>query len=341
MGMSKQAKQANQQNQTEQQRFGKEVTDYQNRLNPALAGAQQRADTSYNDIYGGYKNVLNRNRNTSGPFKSSAMPYFQEFAKTGGISPENQTRMRGNGVFDEFAKTGGLSEADRGNIRAQGTAAIPGFFDSLSAELGRQNEASGGTNPGYNSQTAMLARDKSRQSSDAALAAELGITNQVNQGREWGAQGVSDSEGRLVDATQRGRLAGITGMEGADEFGANYDLQRNAQDTGFDLSALQGMGNLRGQMPGEVGNYEDLLSKALFGGAAGRRGLMQDYMQYNPNQSWAQRNAPWIQAIAGAGGTALSGFAKPQASTGAGTGGNWWSRLDPDTLAALGAGGGY
>lgn len=298
--MSKQASFANKRNTQETRRLDSDLSSYNERLMPGLYGAQQRAGQLYGDISSGYRNFLNRPKT---PFSSSAMPYYQEFARTGGINDENRSRIRGGGVFDEFARTGGLSEADKGNIRAQGTAAIPGFFDSLSAELGRANEATGGTNPGYNSQMSMLARDRSRGAADAALNAELGIMGQVNEGRRWGANSMSGAENALVDATQRGRLAGINGIGDLDKFGADYGLRQE----GMDLSALSGLGNLYSSRPGEVGMYEDLLANALFGGAQARRGLIQDYMQYNPNRSWAERNAPWIQAGSALLGSALTG----------------------------------
>src|SRR5262245_15699832 len=56
-----------------------------------------RSDNAYNDLMG----------------------RFGDIAGNGGVTPENASRIRGNGVYDEFAKTGGYNAADIANIRSR------------------------------------------------------------------------------------------------------------------------------------------------------------------------------------------------------------------------------
>jgi len=158
-------------------------------FNQRLPQAQQRADTGYNDVYKGYTDIYNR-ANQPGQYGS----YFKNAADTGLVTPENTARMRGGGVFDEFAKTGGLNDTDLTNLRARGTSTIPSYYDAVRNQFQNQNRIAGGTNPSYGGSLSRIARDQSRGASDAALNTELGITQQRNAGRQWGAGQMSFSK---------------------------------------------------------------------------------------------------------------------------------------------------
>lgn len=301
MGQGKEAKKNNRLLDTEYGRVGNQYdANYQRNLAGADA-ARDRADSVFGQARQGYTNFLARPR-TQFSAGARSLPGLQLFANTGGLSDENISRMRGAGGYDEFARTGGLSDTDRGMIRSAGTASIPGFYNALAAELSRGKDLSGG-GPGYNSQASLLSRDRSRAASDAALNAELGLTNQVNEGRRWGISGLAGAEGNVVDALQRGKMFGISGLGELDRADKSYDLENQ----GLDLQALGGLRGLRSDTPGEVAMYERLLQEAMAGGAGARRGLIQDRMQYNPNKSFIERVGPYLNLGAGLAGAIFGG----------------------------------
>lgn len=145
-----------------------------------------------------------------------------QFGKSGGISDEDKARMRGGGVYDEFAKTGGLNAQDQSNIRQRGTSTIPAMYSRLNQEAARGRSISGGQGPGAAVLAGRMARGQQAGVADAALNTELGIKNQVNQGRQWGAQGMTSSEGALQDQLSRNTIQGTMGAA---------DLQKGMQES--------------------------------------------------------------------------------------------------------------
>lgn len=136
---------------------------------------------------------------------------FKEMGKTGGINDADAARMRGGGVYDEFAKTGGLSDADRSNIRTRATSTIPSMFGSMRNEANRAAAVQGGYGPGKSALMSRLGRQQAGAGADAALNAELGITDRVTQGRLAGAGGMAESEGALQSLRTGNQLAGLRG----------------------------------------------------------------------------------------------------------------------------------
>lgn len=149
---------------------------------------------------------------------------MKQFGKTGGLDDTAMARMRGNGGFEEFAKTGGLSEGDRSNIRARATSVIPAAYQRATDEAKRMRSVQGGYGPGASAMQDKMLRGSNADAASASLNAELGITDQVNQGRKWGIQGQADSEGNLQQL-RTGNMA--RGMEGAAT--ADSDLMHTIQ----------------------------------------------------------------------------------------------------------------
>lgn len=136
---------------------------------------------------------------------------FKDIARTGGVDAEGQNRMRGGGVFDEFAKTGGYSDGDISNIRSRANSVIPAYYDVAKTEAGRQASVQGGYGPGQSALMARMSRDQSRGAASTALDAELGIKDKVNSGRQWGGQGMAQSEGALQGLMSNNRMGALTG----------------------------------------------------------------------------------------------------------------------------------
>jgi len=142
------------------------------------------------------------------------------------ISPEDMARMRGGGVYDEFSKTGGFSAGDLANYRSRGNAVTPSIFAGLKRNLSQGNAAQGGFNPGYNSQSRMLARDAARAAAETNIGVETELAGMVRGGRQWGAQGMTDSEGRLQDQLSKNYLGGMNSANEA-ELGMMSDINQS------------------------------------------------------------------------------------------------------------------
>jgi len=174
----------------------------------ALPGLDSRFG-AIEDMYKNYMSTGGWDAGTKAAQKER-IGLLTDIGKTGGVDEAGQARARGGGVFDEFSRTGGLSDKDQSNIRTRGTSGIPAMYDRVRAEQQRGQAISGGYGPGGAVLANRMARDQSRGAAEAALNAELGIKQQVNQGRQWGAQGMSQSELGLQELLNRNKLSGLT-----------------------------------------------------------------------------------------------------------------------------------
>lgn len=138
-----------------------------------------------------------------------------DMGRTGGIAEADQARIRGGGVYDEFAKTGGYSDRDIANIRSRATAGIPSMYGRIKDESARLGSIQGGYGPGRAAMMSRLGRGAAADIGATSLAAETGIKENVNKGRQWGATGMTTSETGLQDMLTRNKMAGLTGASGA------------------------------------------------------------------------------------------------------------------------------
>lgn len=155
-----------------------------------------------------------------------------------GIAAGDVNRMRGNGVFDEFARDGGVNDSTKAMLRAKGTSVIPSMYGNIKSEANRLNKVGGGSNPGQAALMSRLARSQGRDMQSAALDTELGIVDRVNQGRQWGAEGSSQSEnalqGLVVPARQNALNSALSNSRGMEEFIASMRL-----NSGMGLSDVE------------------------------------------------------------------------------------------------------
>lgn len=202
----------------------------ENMLKNEYGPQKQRADELYNKTLTGFEGYL-----PTGGIDQSAIDAImgdigglRELGRTGGLDETAINRYRGGGVYDEFAKTGGYSEADIANIRARGGSIIPSMFSGLKDELQRQNTAQGGYNPGYTSSLAKAGRDAYRSGADAVRDTEIGIKSKVNEGRQWGATGMTSSENALQSLRTGNMFRGLEGASGR-ELGLQESIRSGRQ----------------------------------------------------------------------------------------------------------------
>lgn len=243
-----------------EKRYKQRSGDYGNIENILLntyKDSASKSDNVYNDLLSRYGYFAD----TGGwdPSRVSSIDEdisgFKNFAKTGGLTPEAISRMRGSGVFDEFAKTGGYSDADLANIRGRTAAQTPAFYDSLKNELARQNTSQGGYSPGYTYEMAKSARDAYRGGTDAIRETEIGLKDAVNKGRMWGGSNISSSEDALQSLLTGNQLKGLAGSSGL-----TMNLV-NSMNQGK-LAGMSGLENLR-TTPGADFQYMNQLLKGM------------------------------------------------------------------------------
>lgn len=178
-------------------------------LESGYSDAKKRSEGLFNDAYGRYTGLLDKSiPETRGR--------WSEFARTGGIGEADRARMRGGGVYDEYAKTGGWSPERVSLFRNRIAGQTPGFYGSLKNELERNKNVQGGYSPGFTEQNALLARESAHGAQQAVESGELGLQDQISSGRQWGAEGMTSSEGRLQDILGRNTIAGLGGMGDSD-----------------------------------------------------------------------------------------------------------------------------
>jgi hypothetical protein len=111
---------------------------------------------------------LGTTKTLAGQNLAPATAGYQNFATTGGISPQQQN----------------LTEQ-----QAQGTASS--LYDAMNQNLDRQKAIQGGYSPGYGTNEAQLGRQGSAAASGAVNQANLGILQQIQQGKLQGLGGLA------------------------------------------------------------------------------------------------------------------------------------------------------
>lgn len=253
MGGGKDKKKTNQMIDTSQQVATGEHGNFQNDLTKRVQQNDQQTGASRDylqatigGVAGGNYNVDPNAYSPTGDF-TEARGLYRGFADTGGVSegtmrgahpifqdvasnPQIAQNMRANGTYSEFNQTGGLNAQDQQNIRSRATSGIPGYYQQMKQAADRAGVAQGGYGPGTAALQSRLSRQQVGAGADAALNAELGIKQQVNQGRMFGAQGMTGAEGSLQglrlgaggaldqseaniqNTLQRGRMFGAQGV---------------------------------------------------------------------------------------------------------------------------------
>lgn len=141
-------------------------------------------------------------------YKNMDQTTAKRFADTGGLENADLDRWRGGGVYDEFGKTGGYSDVDKANIRSRAISPIGSFAAGERDEMARRRGVQGGYAPGFDASQRALKRDTARNIADTSLDAEIGIQENVNKGRQWGAEGMSRTEGEIETLRTQNQLEG-------------------------------------------------------------------------------------------------------------------------------------
>lgn len=276
------------------------------------------------------------------PNQSGSNSAFQQFGQTGGIDESklgggnatfndqmnNQdiaNNYRANGTYADFAKTGGMSDKDISNVRGRISSQVPAYYDAMKQQSAQANAAAGGYNPG--AAAAMAARNARGQagaSADAVRSGEIDLRNTINQGKMFGATGMTNAEGayqgmrqgaatnldadqaRTQGMVQQGKMFGATGLQGNEQFAgsmgygqananANRQFGQDQAVLGANTGQFQSDRDYMGGMIGAGQNQQAIQQ-------SGQQGSVGQRIQNNPRRDYTGQ-------IIGSAGGILGGIA--------------------------------
>jgi hypothetical protein len=257
---------------------------------------------------------------------------MKEFGRTGGLEANDLNRMQGNGYYDEYARTGGVSDADKQNIRARATSPITAAYGRAIDAQDQMSSIQGGYGPGGVAMRDRMLRGANKDASDATLNAEGQIMDRVQQGRQFGIRGISDTAqaantlrtgnmGRgmedagsldmnLANTVQRGKMWGADALANteADIAGRQQSYNQNAgeMELGQRLKSLEGLDSLYSGGPGELNANVAQGVQERGMNNADQSELTDSKLRNNPS-GW-QMAANMIPSIAGGAGGLLTGI---------------------------------
>lgn len=155
-----------------------------------------------------------------------------------------------NNGFGEFARTGGYSGQDIANIRSRSNSAVPSFYSNVRDEMARRNAVSGGFSPGYSAGLRAVTRDQARGAADQVRDTELGISDRVREGRQFGLTGQANAR-NLAGALGLGLLdQERQGLESGTRLGQELDLALASNR----LRGLEGAVEAQSRLEADVAN---------------------------------------------------------------------------------------
>lgn len=149
-----------------------------------------------------------------------------------------QSSMSG---YQNFADTGGFSPQDVQNIRARMIAPIRSIYSGANRDVDRQRRLQHGYSPNYTAAKAKMAREQAYSTADATTNAEAQIAEMIRSGKLAGLSGLSQTglagRGQNLQSlgTQSGLysaspgLAGTFGNQALAASGQDIDIQRLRQ----------------------------------------------------------------------------------------------------------------
>lgn len=119
-----------------------------------------------------------------------------------------QTFAPAQAGYEEFSKTGGVSPEEANLARRQTSYGISSLYDAMKRNLGRRGRIQGGYAPGLAAGEAQLGRQGAEQVAKGLTGTNLGLLEMQRQGRLAGLGGL----GGLYGASS-GQQSGLLGMQ--------------------------------------------------------------------------------------------------------------------------------
>lgn len=233
-----------------------QTTGLTNRFNTAADSASK----DYGNLQGSYQSFMNSN-------PISYTPYNQNFEAYGG--------------YENFANTGGYSPEDVSNIRARANAPIRATYANAQDSLRRSNVLAGGNLANAAASKAKMTRELGYNLGDQSLNTEATLAEAIRNGKLAGLGGMTG-----IDTSRM--------QEGLSNAGQNLNAQ--GLESNRLLNALQGQTSLYGATPGQASLYgnqmlnssgqgvqveglQNQLMQAILSGALGNSALPSGYQK--------------------------------------------------------------
>ena len=159
------------------------------------------------------------------------------------------------GQYQDFAQTGGFTPEDLGNIRARSVSPMRAVYANANREVDRQKSIQGGYSPGFGTLKARMSRELGQGISDASTNAEAGIAQLVQQGKLAGMQGSANMYGATPG------MANMFGNQVLESTGQRLQGQQLQNNMALGLiGAQQNAQQLPGKWEGTINRVGDVMN---------------------------------------------------------------------------------
>jgi hypothetical protein len=211
-------------------------------------GARSNIDKAYWDLYKGMEGA---GGGGGGGGPAYQMAQYKD-------PRENEAQA----MYREWAKTGGISPEQEATFRARATSSLPGFYEGIAREM------RGAPSVGFGSQMAKLAREQGRGLAEAGLGAEADILGKRLSGQQWGGTGLERTDESLIERQMRVERERIGEQKAAQAAAAAAANRRAGASSDAFRNRMAILGELRG-LRGEQGTdlaYADRQLAGMGGG---------------------------------------------------------------------------
>lgn len=217
-----------------------------------------RGDQSQNQLNNVRDNLLPQNQSLQNRYNVSAdqsnkdygniMGNYNSFLSSPGASytPSNQNFGAYSG-YQDFANTGGFTPQNVQDIRARSVAPMRATYANAMADVDRRNVLAGGNLANAPAAKSQMARNLGYGLADASTNTEAMLAEAIRSGKLAGLGGMTG-----IDTSRM--------QEGLANAGRTTDTQLANRSQG--LQAISGMGNLYGTTPGATNMYGNQLGQS-------------------------------------------------------------------------------
>jgi hypothetical protein len=276
---------------------------------PFSQGFQNRAVDAANRQMGDYGNIMQGYQDwqsgTANPLmqRISARPAPNFSFERIGYNRDPSTIGNAITGYNEFAQTGGYSPDDVRDIRARGISPIRTAYANAMQNINRQRTLQGGYSPNYTAATESMQRMLPQQLSDATQSVNARLAEAIRQGRLAGMSGLTGiggmEAGHRMSADQANQAMNLRTQELAEQGRAGKEA-REIQAANLGLQGLAGQTSIYGTTPAAASTFGNQAMDAY------RQRLAQDQLRFQTGMGLAgtqlealgnqrQPGKPWWQ----------------------------------------------
>jgi hypothetical protein len=312
---------------------------YENQQGPMVSAFANNYGRGSESNYGDYTDIMNQYRNIAsgggsndggsggggGGGGGDDGTNYDAFTVSPGMASYNDP-FKSYAGMEEFSNTGGYSRDDVSNLRARGVSPIRAAYANAERESGRQRSLQGGYSPNAFAAQGRMAREQGQAAADATQNVEAGIVDARNKGRQFGLTGMAGIEGQRlgadVDLSKFNTGMDFEGQKYNADAATQAQARANAarQSAGANsaanaaasradqLRALNGMTQLYGTTPGMAATFGNQLLAGVGQGGQFGLGLMDADTKSQMLPGQYEQTKGRVQDVMGMAGTVGSGI---------------------------------